>query len=217
MVTTATFFSPPRVRRRGGVAMPGLEEDPSPGGNRPAAALLPELYAELRRLTGLSDLDLTSDGVLGRFRIHSGEPPVPGHGGAAGGLVGEHREGIRDQGGGVLQDRRSDRPSARSWRVSRASQEVGWSRLRWAPRLRPRWSPDPFSFAAGSLHRRDHHGGNMGGLLHRGSGRRAAQEPPPTRLPSGGRNWLILPQDNMKMGASDGHDREIFFADLVRR
>ena len=30
--------------------MPDLEENPSPGGNRPAAELLPELYAELRRL-----------------------------------------------------------------------------------------------------------------------------------------------------------------------
>ena len=30
--------------------MPDLEESPSPGGNQPAAALLPDLYAELRRL-----------------------------------------------------------------------------------------------------------------------------------------------------------------------
>jgi hypothetical protein len=44
------FFHRPGVRRRGGVAMPDLDEDPSPGGNQPAAELLPELYAELRRL-----------------------------------------------------------------------------------------------------------------------------------------------------------------------
>jgi RNA polymerase sigma factor (TIGR02999 family) len=51
MVTTAaSFFSPPLVRRRGGVAMPDLNENLSPGGNQPAAELLPELYTELRRL-----------------------------------------------------------------------------------------------------------------------------------------------------------------------
>src|SRR5215831_18014844 len=50
MVTTATFFSPPPVRWRGGVAMPDLDVNPSPLGNQPAAELLPELYAELRRL-----------------------------------------------------------------------------------------------------------------------------------------------------------------------
>jgi RNA polymerase sigma factor (TIGR02999 family) len=44
------FFSPPPVRRRGGIAMPDLDENPSPGRNQPAAELLPELYAELRRL-----------------------------------------------------------------------------------------------------------------------------------------------------------------------
>jgi RNA polymerase sigma factor (TIGR02999 family) len=51
MVTTANFFSsPPVVRRGGGVAMPDLEADPNPEENRPATELLPELYAELRRL-----------------------------------------------------------------------------------------------------------------------------------------------------------------------
>jgi len=50
MVTNADFFPPPMVRRRGGVAMPDLKADPSPGENQAAAELLPELYTELRSL-----------------------------------------------------------------------------------------------------------------------------------------------------------------------
>jgi hypothetical protein len=49
MVTAATFFSPPRARRRGGVAMPDLKEHRG-SVNRPTAELLRELYPELRRL-----------------------------------------------------------------------------------------------------------------------------------------------------------------------
>jgi RNA polymerase sigma factor (TIGR02999 family) len=50
MVTTPDFFSPALVRRRGGIPMPDLEQDPGPGGNQPAPELLPEVYVELRRL-----------------------------------------------------------------------------------------------------------------------------------------------------------------------
>jgi RNA polymerase sigma factor (TIGR02999 family) len=50
MVTTANFFSPPLVCRRGGIPMSDLEQDPGPGGNQAATELLPEVYAELRRL-----------------------------------------------------------------------------------------------------------------------------------------------------------------------
>src|SRR5262249_13990234 len=50
MVTTPEFFAPPMMCRRGGIPMPDLEQDPGPARNQPAPELLPEVYAELRRL-----------------------------------------------------------------------------------------------------------------------------------------------------------------------
>jgi RNA polymerase sigma factor (TIGR02999 family) len=51
MVTTPElFFVPTLVCRRGGIAMPDVEQDPGPAGKQPATELLPEVYAELRRL-----------------------------------------------------------------------------------------------------------------------------------------------------------------------
>src|SRR6516165_1186967 len=50
MDTTANSFSPPLVCRCGGSPMPDLEQDPGPAENQPATELLPEVYAELRRL-----------------------------------------------------------------------------------------------------------------------------------------------------------------------
>src|SRR5499425_677902 len=44
------FFSPALVCRHRGIPMPDLEQDPGPAGNQPATELLPEVYAELRRL-----------------------------------------------------------------------------------------------------------------------------------------------------------------------
>src|SRR5260370_38239288 len=50
MVTTPTFFYAPRARLCGQSVMKDPSDDPTPEGIRPAAELLPEVYAELRRL-----------------------------------------------------------------------------------------------------------------------------------------------------------------------
>jgi len=66
MVRTATVFSPPRARRRGDVAIPEPNQDGSRGRNRPAAELLPELDAELRRLAA----------AVGSTGFRSSTPPA---------------------------------------------------------------------------------------------------------------------------------------------
>jgi RNA polymerase sigma factor (TIGR02999 family) len=50
MVTTTNFFLAASGAPARRVAMPHLNEEPSPGRSQPAAELLPEVYAELRRL-----------------------------------------------------------------------------------------------------------------------------------------------------------------------
>jgi hypothetical protein len=44
------IFSPSLVRRRGGIAIPHLDENPSAGWDQPNVELVPELYTEVRRL-----------------------------------------------------------------------------------------------------------------------------------------------------------------------
>src|ERR671930_565369 len=50
MVTSPKVFPAPLAHRSGGSVMAGANDDPSPEEARPAADLLPEVYAELRRL-----------------------------------------------------------------------------------------------------------------------------------------------------------------------
>ena len=66
------IFSPSLVRRRGGIAIPRLDENPGASWDLPAVELLPELYSEVRRLAAALTTAPPAPVIRARRRPHFG-------------------------------------------------------------------------------------------------------------------------------------------------